>query len=378
METRQQAIEKLSNDILNQLGYKDVKDITKVSIKELHSAAENFIKTVKNNLYDNITESASSLEDDMKKLKALYETIAAKNAVTPIFQAQISFEKELNEFLGRKMFLTYVTDTGDLNVQDEAFLYNLVTKGSYNKGRLNISPDAFSAQANGSNLIHALDQNLDKATRRVFKRLRRSVKLRCNVYTTAIERYEGSLDNRFYWITVGEGAKYGRTDPIANKGPIAEGYANAVINEEVNIQNNWINDSLEYLWENYIKGKKDSIDAVIKGDVQVNNNGNIQFAIKEGQFSTAKLGQYLFVAENILKVFPNGNAEISPELLQIAMPRLTRTINTATEKILKSIENIEKEGMETFLRNVLHGVSYSKKEEWNRKVNLIQTLAVGQ
>ena len=49
-------------------------------------------------------------------------------------------------------------------------------------------------------------------------------------------------------------------------------------------------ESLKILYDNYIK--KDSIPAAVKGDV-VEKNGYIQYAIKQGQFSTAKIGQYI-------------------------------------------------------------------------------------
>ena len=98
--------------------------------------------------------------------------------------------------------------------------------------------------------------------------------------------------------------------------------------------------SLKNLWLNYIKGKKDSIAALIKGDVVYSKNGDIQFAVKSGQYSTAKIGQYVNFAYNVLQL-----KELTIEQLMTpgVMNKLIRSGN-ATEKILEALaNNVEEE-----------------------------------
>lgn len=54
------------------------------------------------------------------------------------------------------------------------------------------------------------------------------------------------------------------------------------------------------MWRNHIQ--KDSIGAAIKGDVVLDSNGKIQFAIKSGSFSTARIRQYILLAYNMLRL----------------------------------------------------------------------------
>lgn len=85
-----------------------------------------------------------------------------------------------------------------------------------------------------------------------------------------------------------------------NEGPIAEGYAGAVINEDPEVSNSKMEHSLEVLWRNHIQ--KDSLGAAIKGDIVLDSNGKIQFAIKSGSFSTARIRQYILLAYNMLRL----------------------------------------------------------------------------
>ena len=72
---------------------------------------------------------------------------------------------------------------------------------------------------------------------------------------------------------------------------------------------------LKTLWTEHIL--KDSVGAAIKGDVVLTRNGHIQFAVKEGSFSTAKIGQYVRLAYNILQLqFLDASVLQRPEVFQ--------------------------------------------------------------
>ena len=87
--------------------------------------------------------------------------------------------------------------------------------------------------------------------------------------------------------------------------------------------------SLKVLYENHIQ--KDSVGAAIRGDVVWNENGNIQFAIKEGSFSTARFGQYLNLAYNTIQI-----KMISANEYEKYLPKLIR-ISKVADSILTNI-----------------------------------------
>ena len=172
------------------------------------------------------------------------------------------------------------------------------------------------------------------------KKIEESEKLRAHVYNVAIARWSGNENNEiiknydpskktFYWKLFDNHHISGWTKPIQTKGIIAEGYAGAVINEDPKVVSSDLEYSLKILYENHIQ--KDSIGAAIKGDVVWNENGNIQFAIKSGSFSTARFGQYLNLAYNTIQI-----NMISASEYEKYLPKLVR-ISKAADAILLDI-----------------------------------------
>lgn len=84
------------------------------------------------------------------------------------------------------------------------------------------------------------------------------------------------------------------------------------------------------LYYNYIKGKKDSVAAAVKGDVVFNQDGSIQFAVKSGNFSTSMIGQYINLAINIHHI-----QEISLEDFQKGLPKLIK-LSKVADQIIKA------------------------------------------
>lgn len=258
----------------------------------LRKAAQQFLTNVQI-LSDNY-ERGISRNTIKEKITALYKGMREETQYSQkMIGYQHEFETRLNEFLGRKIYLTYVTKEGDIYYYDEANIGKLYKEGTANKGRVNI----------GSNKI--FDAN--DLTANLQAKVNESKNARQEVYTTAVERYKKNSTEKemnykpsektFYWWKEHTHILAGWTGKILNTGIIAEGYAGAVINEDPDVVNGK-ESSLEKLWENYIN--KDSLGAAVRGDVILGINGNIQFAVKEGSFSTAKIGQYIRLANNIL------------------------------------------------------------------------------
>lgn len=246
-------------------------------------------------------------------------------------QLQHIFETQLNDFMGRVIYLTYVDKEGNINFYDDANigkLYSQATKES--KGRRgNIS---------ASKMFETIDLEQELREKMLI-----SIAERKLVYQQAIRRWEKNKTqdyvdgiplsgkdynpskNTFYW-RLNDYHITGWTDPISNRGWIAEGYAGAVINEDPQVKSKAIESSLKQLWEEHIQ--QDSIGGAIKGDIVLRDNGNIQFAVKSGSFSTARFGQYVRLAYNIQQI-----DILTPEQFEKVLPVLVNFRKATTEII---------------------------------------------
>lgn len=310
----------------------DLVEVDYNDFKQLKVAANQFINKV---------------EDMINKVHHTHQLIqnksSIKNSLTIFYQLmrestqftreavilQHAFETQLNNFLGRKIYLSWVNDEGHILYFDEGNIGRLYANATANRGRGNISASKIKNMMDVNDLTDALQKKLEE-----------SEKLRAHVYNLAIMRWSGNESDEtiknynpskktFYWKLIDNHHISGWTKPINTKGVIAEGYAGAVINEDPNVVSSNLEYSLKVLYENHIQ--KDSIGAAIKGDVVWNEDGNIQFAIKEGNFSTAKFGQYLNLAYNTIQINMISAIEYEKYL-----PKLIRVSKTA-DKILLDI-----------------------------------------
>lgn len=325
-------------------GYKnklieDLYNVDQGDFKALKNAAKDFLDKVYT--LSDLYEKGLEQNKIKKKLQLIYLAMRQETSYTRNFLAYAhDFEKAVNNFLGRKIYLTYIKDDGTFIFYDEANIGKLYQEATANKGRGNISKKKiFDA--------NDLEEDLKKA-------IEKSIKQRYQVYQTAAKRWsDNNTENKkkynpsqktFYWKIYNNHKITGWTKPIATLGIIAEGYAGAVINEDPYVHNYNIENSLAVLWNAHIQ--KDSIGGLVKGDIVLGKNGNIQFAIKEGSFSTAMIGQYVRLAENI-KIL----RDISKEQFQEYLPKLVRQ-GKITSAIIKALnEEVEKK-LENVIKNI--------------------------
>lgn len=327
----ERAIESLVKQNLAQ----DFVEVDEGDFQALKVASNTFINKVEliaNQTYHihMMLKNNSSLKSGIRQFYQFMRQ--STNFTRQALQLQHIFEQQLNSFLGRTIYLTYVTDKGKLLYFDDANIGKLYQGATKNVGRGNISAAKVAALSDVNDLA---DQLRD--------RLKKSEQLRSHVYNVAIERWQSNVNdedikvynpskNTFYWRLWDNHHISGWTKPITSKGIIAQGYAGAVINEDPQIANSNLEFSLKALYQNHIQ--KDSIGAVIKGDVVWNENGQIQFAIKQGSFSTARFGQYLILAYNIQQI-----QQISKEEFQKFLPQLIK-LNKITNSIIQDINSI--------------------------------------
>lgn len=278
-------------------------EVTEGDYQALKQAAQAFLNRV--NEISDLGFSISRYNSLADQISNFYTFMRQSTAFTrEALTLQHTFETQLNQFLGRTIYLTYVNRDGSLYFYDEAHTGELYSKATRNRGRGNIGKTKMFDS-----------QDLEKELQ---ARMNQSAAQRQAVYGEAIHRWEKNKNedvmhydpsyHTFYWRLKNTHYIQGWTDPIATRGVIAEGYARAVINEAPDVSNIEIESSLQALWHKYIYA--DSVAGALIGDVifssqdMIDQYGNLQFAIKSGSFSTANFGQFLRLASNIIQV-PN-------------------------------------------------------------------------
>lgn len=324
---KKKRAEQIFQETITKVTVDEIVKSDKGDYQKLQAAAKLFLDQVQ--MTSDLYEDAIKQRKVADKIREMYSNMRDEETYTQkILGYQHEFETSLNNFLGRTIYLTYVKDDGSFSFYDDFNIGKLYEKATKNTGRGNLSEskmfDANDLQAN------------------INQTIQHSVEKRREVYVTALARYRNENDearnpisNRhykpdertFYWQQ--RSGRLNHTDRIMNEGLIAEAYAGAVINESSDI-NSEIEGSLRNLWYNHIKGQKDSVGAAIKGDVVYKDNGDIQFAVKKGSFSTAKVGQYVNLALNIMQL-----KLLTPEELQKNFSQMVK-ITKASQQFIES------------------------------------------
>lgn len=311
---------------------KPLKDVTTetitknelVSFPELKFAANTFLQAI--NFQSSIAQHQNLVKqmEAVKDLsKALYSNMKSNSIYAQnIMLAQHAFEQVLNRFLNRQIHLTYVGADGLISVYDEVATTEIWRRATGNEGRVSVSAK------------NILSIDVGEQVREINEQLKASAASKQGVYLKALERWEESKESsaaneyKTFWWKPNVSA-FGRTNKIDTKGVIAEGYAEAVINNRNDIINSSLENSLKNLWEKYIG--KDSVPASIKGDVILEGT-NVQFAIKSGDFSSAKVGQYINLAFNITQL----SDAILRQDFEASLPKLIN-LSKISQQIIKAI-----------------------------------------
>lgn len=354
-------VQKIIEEWLKKEAQEDIANEELIPFSELKLAAKTFLEEI--NLYTSIINHQNLVKriEAVKSLtKVLYGDMRASNQYTQnILLAYHTFEATLNKFLNREIHLTYVTQEGELISYSDLATGQLYSMATGNFGRGNISEGKIK------NFIDK-DENI----KTINEQLKKSANNKREVYTKALKRWQNNtnkndedynpVEKTFFWKKTP--SKWEWTGRISNKGMIAEGYAEAVINNHDDINNAFLERSLETLWKKYIT--KDNIPAAVKGDIILQGT-NVQFAIKQGSFSTAKIGQYINLAYNITQL----NDSILRQQLYLALPKLLSLTQTS-QKII-NIMNSEAE--DTIAQIIKESVS-GKQASVNFYTDLIHNI----
>lgn len=282
---------------VNNITSQEVERVVEGDFLTLKIAAKQFLDKVEG--LSRVYEKAIQQQLIKDKISIVYTQMKQSEKYTQqILQYQHHFQKLLNEFLNKTVYLTYITKEGNFYFYNDANVGKIYAKSLKNEGRGRIKSNAlFSA--------NDLNENLKKA-------IAQSVTLRKPVYETALtrfyrnkqqirmkyERYQPTHDTYYWWKK--KPNVLGWTNPTSVS-RIAQGYAEAVINEASDVGgSNDIQKSLQALW-NYVE--VDNIPATIREDIVYNKDGSVQFAVKtSSSFQTASVGQYFRLAYNITQI----------------------------------------------------------------------------
>ena len=327
--------EKIVIDSIIDITSEDFVTVEEGNFQSLKKAAKKFVDEVLIH-YQNLLRTQKLIKTQNLKngLQYFYQYMRENTNFTKnVLQLQAYFENQLNNFLGRKIHLVWVSKEGHLLFVDEANINQIYKKAFGQFGRGGIDESVLN------NMTSTIEQTL-------IDKFKESQELRIGVYTTIRNRWlDPKNKKRFYYHGYYKNFNRRRyTRRFPNLGGIAEGYAGAVINDDPEIA--WKEgqseikrqSSIRKLYEKHIQ--LDSVAGAVKGDVkfQLNEaNGNIHFAVKEGSFSTAKFGQFFALAQKILQI-----EKITKTDFENQIPKLIR-IDNITRKILQDAYNHFKE-----------------------------------
>ena len=315
-----------------------------LSFNQLRQKAQEFLLQLVT-IYENGDKYRvhSNGSKELMRLWTIYRDTQTARALALL---QNNFALALDAFLDRKIILTYVDKQGNLLLYTEEGEIEILNKVTKNEGRGNFSMKEFGK----AEQIQKLPADLRPGTEEdLIAAIHASVAEKQQVYQTGYERYDkvrkglihDKITRRYYWRLNASAIDFPENG--FSLGEMAEAYANVIIQRDRDVTNATLESSLQVLYNRYIKSKKDNIPAILKGDVVVNENGNISLAVKGQSASTAKIGQYI-VAAHYIVTMPN----LTPNQLKEWLKEIPK-INDYAEKIEQEAEKLT---FEEILKNI--------------------------
>lgn len=272
------------------------------------------------------------------------------------------FQKQFNNFLGRKNFLTVVNEQGKILFFGEKKVKELYkeiypnTIGSEEKGnkqgtgkaKYKNLPQAKESIKNFNNqLLNKMKKQVDLATKQRGVAYKLAL-FRLKRQDMHYKKQYSDLQSTLYWKTTNYHIGYtyiGEEEGKKgyNAGRVAETYAEAIINNRnnVNVTSLSIQEFIHYLSDHI---DQDSIPALVKGDIVLNQNGAFHFSVKAENASTAAIQPYIGFAYYLALTKP-----ISRDQLQLKMIRIFREKRTVANTILSDLLQVSTETLRRHL-----------------------------
>ena len=233
-----------------------------ITFEQLKSISQEFLSQVLTiyNSGSKIRVHSNGAEDIMR-LWIIYRDRQTSQALA---LAQNHFEVALNSFLDRKIILTHVDKEGKILLYTERGVIEILSTVSKNEGRANFSVKAFGTAEQIDKLPAELKPGKEKD---LIDYIQKSTLRRNQVYTIGQKRYNAVQKGRtesgavlnakvkrmYYYKWENNPVVLGFPDSGFSRGEMAEAYANIVISNDAKVNNGDIENSLEYMYDNYIK-----------------------------------------------------------------------------------------------------------------------------
>lgn len=297
---------------------------------QLKKAAREFLSGVRKLIadYSHIRVLLKSQNTGTRtSLNKIYEDMKSNvNITQKCIQLQYDFENSLNKFLGREIYLLYITDEGKMLYANElsaAKIYQTATTKTDGKGSIK-DLDITKLTQFPKEISEDFKTNI-KRRQGLYAPIRDEVITRWTQNHDSNNKWvkrDENLKNTFYWLIgkTKDGKNQWDWSKQINRGHIYETYAHLVW-EETNLINfdSAKESDIGAFW-NYMEshGLLNSVAGIVKGDVSFFLNPSIQFAVKSGSFNTAAIGSYLDVAYQL----SYGKIQIDKNMIEILLKNL--------------------------------------------------------
>lgn len=303
------SIQFIPNDVKKELG----------NAAYLMNSALNFVNNIERivNQYEHLDKEISFFSKPLSNLgQALLRN---KQLLQQAISQQYLFEQKLNKFLGRTINFAWVdTETGEVLFIDEIAAHRIYMQAdtqAQNKnkaytGKIYADVVQNNKPNNIPEFIKSVEEGYDKL---VNDRLRDHQSLLKQVLDRWNENHKNEEENFWakehrdtvWWERPPEGVgnfhhpKYEWSAKV-NRGHISQEYVNFIFNSIKKI------DTTESGIGTFMmlsSGKRDTTPGIVKGDVVIEKNKNVQIAVKSGQFDTASIAPYLRVAFQVIAFY---------------------------------------------------------------------------
>lgn len=329
---------------------------------------KNYINAINIEL-NNLKVRASLMERVLAIGKFMHDDITGMQKILILSHA---FENAFNNFLGRKIPITWVTSSGKIFIASEETTIDLYGSAQSAVRDSNTSGRIYTGKIKGIRQNMFNEEYLDPQLKQLQKQIDQSANNKRQIFQESKRRYNQSLNMEYakqdkykhmvqniYWASdTKDGEPKDWSEKIASAGYIGEGYVAMVLNTAHNSVNTLIsipskqppyNPQAEKYIEilaNYA-AQGDAIPGIIQGDIKANESGSIQLAIKQGKsFSTASIAGNVAIAYAFL-LTPQTEL-LSRQTIQSKLNKMGEEWKSASwKKIFEQISNQVVEGIQT-------------------------------
>lgn len=326
----------------------------------LMNGALNFVNNIERivNRYEHLNKEISFFAKPLSNLGQAM--LRNKDLLRQAISQQYLFEQKVNQFLGRTINFAWVdAETGEVLFTDEVHAKDIYMQADTQAGKSRTSARAGKIYAN----VVKNSQEVSRLPNFVEEQYRTAVEKRLNQHQALLkeilDRWNANHNEKNVWAKEHYNTVYWRHPPKGiegfhhpvyawsekvNRGHISQEYVNFIFNQ---MQNLSLSEFGIGTFMMRTKGKKDQIPGIVKGDIVIKDNQNVQIAVKSDQFDTASIGPYLRVAFQIIAFYDEIQDLTIDEVEKILSntKRYNQKITQAGRK--KAQEIIEKTAKQT-------------------------------